>query len=71
MTDNGDLILVNANVKISVSSLQAIVASAKNRAGKDEKGIYRVDTADAVSNMITKFLLDRDFDSYVSNPDNY
>ena len=65
MSDNQDLIRVNANVSITVETLQAIVANAKKKAGKDERGIYRVDTADAVSDMITKFLLEKDFEGYV------
>ena len=71
MSDNQDLIRVNANVSITVSTLQAIVANAKKRAGKDERGIYRVDTADAVNDMITKFLLDHDFETYAMDERNY
>lgn len=71
MSDRDDLILINANVSITVETLQAIVANVKRKTGKDEKGIYRVDTADAVSDMITQFLLDHDFESYAMNPDNY
>ncbi len=70
MSDTDDLILVNANVNITVKSLQAIVSNAKKKSGKDEKGIYRVDTADKVSEMISKFLLENDFETYASNIDN-
>lgn len=70
MSDNQDLILVNANVSITVSTLQAIVANAKKKAGKNERGIYRVDTADAVSDMITKFLLENDFEAYAMDEEN-
>lgn len=71
MTEKEDLILVNANVSITVNSLQAIVANAKKKAGTDAKGIYRLDTADAVSDMITRFLLEHDFESFAKNLDNY
>lgn len=71
MSDKDDLILISANVSITVGTLQAIVANVKRKTGKDEKGIYRVDTADAVSDMITQFLLDHDFESYAMDADNY
>ena len=71
MSDQNNLILVNANVNITVKSLQTIVSNAKKASGKDQKGIYRVDTADKVSDMISKFLLENDFETYVANIDNY
>ncbi len=64
-------IKVHANVEITVAALQAVVENAKAVAGKDEKGVYRVDTADKVSEMISKFLLENDFESFVSNINNY
>ena len=71
MIERDDLIRINANVSITVDTLQSIVANAKKRAGKDERGIYRVDTADAVSDMITQFLLDHDFEAYAMDEGNY
>jgi len=71
MPESKDLLLVNANINITAQSLQAIVANAKKKSGKDEKGIYRVDTADKVGEMISKFLLENDFEAYVENFDNY
>jgi len=70
MTDSNDLIKVHANVDITSISLQAIVKNAKELAGRDGKGIYRVDTADVVSEMITNFLSEKDFQSYSQNIDN-
>jgi len=66
-----DTILVHANVEISTESLQAIVETAKLLAGRNEKGVYRVDTADAVSGMISKFLREKDFEAYVKDLHNY
>ena len=42
-----------------------VVKKAKEKAGRDEKGIYRVDTADKVGEMISCFLLEKDFEGYV------
>jgi len=66
-----DTIVVHANVEISTESLQAIVQTAKELAGRNEKGVYRVDTADAVSDMISKFLREKDFEAYVKDVNNY
>jgi len=71
MTDNEDTILINANIEISVTALQAIVNNAKKAAGLDAKGHYRVDTADKVSEMISRFLIEKDFGSYVNIPEHY
>ncbi|MCF8067460.1 MAG: hypothetical protein K9L30_02630 [Desulfobacterales bacterium] len=71
MTDRDNLITVHANVSITTQSLQAIVENAKKAAGRDEKGVYRVDTADKVSEMITRFLLENDFESYVNEFEHY
>jgi hypothetical protein len=66
-----DTVVVNANVTITAAALQAIVANAKARAPRNEKGYYQVDTADKVSEMISKFLLENDFEGFVSNSGNY
>jgi len=66
-----DTVVVNANITITVAALQAIVANAKKNAPRNEKGYYQVDTADKVSEMISKFLLENDFEGYVSNSENY
>jgi len=63
--------MVRANVEITTASLEAIVANAKAVAGRNEKGFYRVDTADKVSEMISRFLDAYDFESYVKNLDHY
>lgn len=71
MSESQSLIRVHANVDITVDALQTIVANSKKISGKDEKGIYRVDTAEKVNEMISKFLQENNFESYVSNLENY
>ena len=66
-----DTVVVNANVTITAAALQAIVANAKQNAPRNEKGYYQVDTADKVSEMISKFLLEHDFEGFASDPGNY
>lgn len=72
MTDTrNDRLIVHVNVEISAAALQAIVANAKRMAAKDADGICRVDTADQLSIMISRFLDEKDFDNYVLDFDNY
>ena len=66
-----DTLSVHVNIRISASALQAIVANAKRTAPKSPDGTYRVDTADYVGTMVSRFLADRDFDSFVMDIDNY
>jgi len=54
-----------------ISFEQAIVANAKQVLGPDEKGVYRIDTADQVSAMISRFLLENDFEGFVKDITNY
>ncbi len=71
MDKSKETIKVNVNVEITPVSLQAIVENTKVIAGKDQRGVYRVDTADKVSEMITKFLLEKDFESFALNINNF
>jgi hypothetical protein len=71
MIESKDMITVHVNVEITAVSLQTIVENVKHIAGRDEKGVYRVDTADKVSKMISRFLFDNDFEGYVKDIENY
>ena len=65
--ESKDLITVNVNVDITTETLKVIVENAKKITGRDEKGVYKVDTADKVSEMISKFLLENDFETYAKD----
>ena len=69
MSEVKDTITVHLNVEMTTQSLETIVENAKKKAGRDEKGIYRIDTADKVSEMVSRFLLEKDFEGYVKNRD--
>ena len=71
MSEAQNTIVVRANVEMTTASLQAIVANAKQVSGPDEKGVYRVDTADQVSVMISRFLLENDFEGFAKDIANY
>ena len=68
---SSDKLTVQVNVQITADALQAIVANAKILAAKDADGIYRVDTADQVSIMISRFLDEKDFENFVLDLNNY
>ena len=65
MPEVKDTITVHLNVEMTTQSLETIVENTKKKAGRDENGIYRVDTADKVSEMVSRFLHEKDFESYV------
>lgn len=71
MSESSGTIVVRVNVELTPEALQAIVQNAKDMAGTDEKGVYRVDTADKVSEMISKFLMEKDFETYAKDRSNY
>ena len=71
MTDEKDLIEIHANLKITTASLQIIVENCKKIAGRNEKGYYRVDTAGKLNAMISRFLLENNFEGYVRDIKNY
>ncbi|MDJ0782857.1 MAG: hypothetical protein QNJ22_12860 [Desulfosarcinaceae bacterium] len=62
---------VNVNVEIAAAALQTVVQNAKQIVGRDARGRYRVDTADMVATLITRFLAERDFTAYAADVDNY
>lgn len=71
MSQSKEIITVHVNIDLTTVSLQAIVENAKKITGRNEKGIYRVDTAQWVNKMVSRFLLENDFESYVSQMENY
>lgn len=71
MKRSEDTIVVSATVEMTTRSLQDIVSMAKALTGRDHEGHYRVDTAEVVNQMISRFLLEKDFEGYVRQQENY
>ena len=67
MSDQNNLLTVSVNIDISPAALQAVVENAKRSVGRDEKGIYRVDTAAWLGKVISDFLRQQDFETYAKN----
>jgi hypothetical protein len=67
MVNEKEILAVNLNVEITAISLQAIVENVKKITGRDSKGVYRVDTADKVGQVISRFLLENDFENYAKD----
>jgi hypothetical protein len=71
MPENEQLVRVHVNIEISAAALKAVVAHSKQKAGTDDSGHYRVDTADALAALISKFLQNKNFDQFAADIDNY
>ena len=71
MHKQDNTIAVNVVIDLTPNALQAIVENAKRVTWRNEKGHYKVDTADKVGEMISRFLIEKDFESYAQNPDSY
>jgi hypothetical protein len=71
MSESSPLVRVHVNIELSTASLKAVVANSKMKTGSDEHGYYRVDTADALAILISKFLQEKDFESFALDADNY
>ncbi|MFP4346903.1 MAG: hypothetical protein ACOC3W_04595 [Thermodesulfobacteriota bacterium] len=71
MEDPRETLVINARIEITTQALESIVENAKRLAGKDSRGRYQVDTAEQVGRMISRFLFEKDFDSFVEDLENY
>ena len=71
MAELKDTITVRVNVEITPESLKTIVENAKKSVGPNQSGVYRIDTAGKVDEMISQFLYEKDFESYAKDPINY
>jgi len=71
MSENSPMVRVHVNIELSAASLQAVVANSKKQAGTDDKGRYRVDTADALAALISAFLQEKNFEAFARDADNY
>lgn len=64
---SNDKLRIRVNIEITAIALQAIVAHAKKSAQKNSQGSYHIDTADQVSEMITRFLEEKNFEDFALN----
>ena len=71
MADHDNTIRISALIDIPESALKKIVDSVRQIALPDKNGIFHVDTADIVGELITDFLAQKDFDAFVEDFSNY
>jgi len=71
MTELDNNIAVNVVVEMTPAALEAIVENAKSLSSRNEKGHYKIDTADTVGQTISRFLLERDFETFAKDIDNF
>lgn len=62
---------IHINIDIEPASIQTIVETAKAIVGRDDKGHFKIDTADLVGQLISRFLEEKAFDRYASDPRHY
>ena len=66
-----DKVIINTQIEIAGHTLQQIVSMAKQIQGPDAKGHFSIDTANLVSALISRFLIDGGFEDYVADQRNY
>ena len=71
MEKQSDTLRVNVTIDIAGETLQTIVQTAKEIVGRDEKGHYRIDTADLLEDLLSAFIAAKGFDAYVADRGNY
>jgi len=71
MENQGDAIRVNVNIEISGATLQKIVQIAKDIVGRNDKGYYRIDTADLLEDLLSTFIDEKGFETYIEDRANY
>lgn len=71
MSEHRPSVRVHVNIELSAASVRAVVANSKKKAGADPKSGHRMDTADALAALISKFLVEKDFDAFVRDMDHY
>ena len=71
MAEPNKTLTINTNVEITAESLEAIVNNVKLLSERNNKGHYNVDTAEKVNEMISRFLLENDFEGFVKDIENY
>jgi len=71
MGNRGDVIRVNVNIEIAGTTLQKIVQTAKDIVGRNDKGHYRIDTADLLEDLLSSFIDKKGFETYIEDRENY
>ena len=71
MSAESPLVRAHVNIELPASALQAVVANSKKKAAAAEWGRYPMDTADALSALISRFIQEKDFDAFAGDENNY
>ena len=71
MVNEDNTLRVNVTLEIAGETIQTIVQTAKSLVGRTEKGHYRIDTADLLEDLLSKFIAEKGFEAYVADRENY
>ncbi|MGD9332995.1 MAG: hypothetical protein PVJ53_16905, partial [Desulfobacterales bacterium] len=58
-------------IDIAGETLQTMVQTAQEIVGRNAQGHYRIDTADLLEDLLTKFIEEKGLRAYVADRDNY
>ena len=71
MGNSSDMVRINVTIDISGGTLQTIVQTARDMVGRNEKGHYRIDTADLLEDLLSRFIATEGFHAFAADPKNY
>ena len=71
MSDDSPMVNVHVNIDVPAACLQAVVSNWKKKSAQAGQGRQHFDTADALAALITRFLLEKNFEAYTRDEDNY
>ena len=71
MSAESPLVRVHVNIELPASALQAVVANTKKKVAAVQGGRHPMDTADALSALISKFLQENGFEAFSEDENNY
>ena len=71
MSENTPMVNVHVNIDVPASCLQAVVSTWKKKSAEAAQDRQHFDTADTLANLITRFLLEKDFEAYTRDESNY
>ena len=71
MESQSNTVRVNVTIEIPGETLQTMVQTAKDIVGRNEKGHYRIDTADLLEDLVSNFIREKGFREYVADRGHY
>jgi len=71
MSENTPMVNVHVNINVPASCLQAVVSNWKKKSAEAGQDRQQLDTADTLAELISRFLLEKNFEAYTRDESNY